>query len=145
MPGGGITKIDEDDYAKVARFKLHWMGKKRQYVGCSDTQSLHRKIMGLEKGDRRTIDHINDDPSDNRKCNLRIVDFSSNTQRCKRKRARTGYRGVSAYGSRFRAQVSEFNRTKYLGTFDSAKEAAACYDAYTANKYGPLARTNVTE
>jgi hypothetical protein len=40
----------------------------------------------------------------------------------------TGYRGVIEWGERFRAQISVNKKQTYLGTYDTAKEAAVAYD-----------------
>jgi hypothetical protein len=48
---------------------------------------LHRRIMGMEPGDRRKVDHINRDTLDNRKANLRLVNDNESMQN-------TGWRDV---------------------------------------------------
>jgi len=43
---------------------------------------------------------------------------------------KTGYRGVSQRGNRWRAHIVVDNRQRYLGQFKSPKQAAHAYDAY---------------
>lgn len=90
--------IDKDDYAYVK--SRHWYSMTSgKYVGCkininnkSHTVGLHNFIMNKidfpGKGAKETIDHINRNGLDNRKCNLRLV--SQSLQRINQKsRARS--------------------------------------------------------
>ena len=62
-------------------------GKKR-----NKNYALHRLLLGLEKRDGKIVDHINRNPSDNRKENLRLVNFS---QSGANRSSRLGkYRGI---------------------------------------------------
>ena len=49
-------------------------------------------------------------------------------KRKKYKRSSTGYRGVLQSGKKFKAQISIAGKTKGLGTFDTAIQAALAYD-----------------
>lgn len=61
-----------------------------------ETILMHRQILGLKKGDKRMVDHINHDTFDNRRSNLRIVTSSQN---CANRRTRidsfSGAKGLS--------------------------------------------------
>ena len=63
---------------------------------------MHREIMGLNGGDRRVlVDHINRNPLDNRRENLRLTDHQGNgANRGRESRANpTGLTGVRGAGS----------------------------------------------
>lgn len=108
---------------------------------------LHRLIMGFPEG--LVVDHINDDPLDNRRENLRIVTRGQNSGRGHR-RNKTGYRGVTFHadrsntrgGKRYSAAIRVDGRSTFLGLFHTAEEAAAAYDARAIVVYGELARLN---
>ena len=78
------------------------------------------------------IDHINGDRTDNRLCNLRDVDESTNMQN-QRKPARnntTGFLGVCLKRQghpRWVAQLRIKGKTFHIGTFGSPEEAHAAY------------------
>lgn len=81
------------------------------------------------------IDHINGDRADNRASNLRLADRASNmlNQRGPRAGNQTGVAGVKATASgRYIARFGGGGRLRHLGTFDTAVEAAAAYEAAKA-------------
>lgn len=78
------------------------------------------------------IDHINGDRLDNRLANLRVVSRQGNQQNMRRapsSNKSTGLLGVSKSGPKFRANIRIDGSRKYLGTFDTAEAAHACYVA----------------
>lgn len=78
------------------------------------------------------IDHVNQDPSDNRIENLRVASRAANQQnqrRAQRSNRSTGLLGAyrdKATG-RFRAAIRHNGKSLYLGQFDTAPEAHAAY------------------
>ncbi len=72
-------KIDAEDYPKVSKYK--WRTLKGYASYGSKIHYLHRLIMNAPPG--QEIGHINQDPTDNRKSNLRIA--SSTLQKLNRK------------------------------------------------------------
>lgn len=94
---------------------------------------MHRLLMGLAKGDPRTVDHINRDRLDNRRSNLRVVLSHENYQNvASRPGSTSAFRGVSwdkAKG-KWRADVTLNGKNHYLGAFaveELAAEVAASF------------------
>lgn len=106
-----------------------------------ETRILHRVIMSRVLGRELTsdehVDHINGNPLDNRRENLRIASprdnnynkglYSNNT---------SGYKGVSKRGERYTAYIQVDGKKKHLGYFDDPKEAHEAYCAAGRELYG---------
>jgi len=94
---------------------------------------MHRLIiehgLGRELQKNEFIDHINHDPLDNRRENLRLVSNRQNQQN-KKQKTTSKYPGVSWHkrNKRWIAQISLNGRNKFLGTFIDEGEAAKAYE-----------------
>lgn len=139
--------IDEDNYDRVSQF--NWSIKNVDgYVGrateCgSVTILLHRFI--LNAPDDKQVDHINNNPLDNRKENLRLCDQTQNNMNArKRIRASSRYKGVTfdRVNNKWRAQISINKKAKNLGRFNTEKEAALEYNRVAFQVYGEFAKLN---
>jgi hypothetical protein len=125
------TIVDDDDYYNLMLGT--WSLKKHGYVsGKYDkkTYLLHRFIMNYNGKDK--INHINSDPLDNRKSNLRIYSNSHNSQYKKSmKNSTSKYIGVCLDETRQKWRASIILDGKYynLGKFKIEEEAAKARDA----------------
>ena len=100
-----------------------------RYVGTGGSKSvvaIHRRIMGLSKGDGKFVDHINGDRFDNRRQNLRVITVAENAQNRVCSGGSSQYRGVYRFRNVWRAKVNG----KHLGLFDDELEAARVAAAY---------------
>lgn len=108
-----------------------------QLADMKNRQYLHRMISGANKG--QIVDHINNNPLDNRRENLRIVTKAQNARNCRMRHDNTsGYRGVfhrnDGRKKCWTARVQFDNRLHLLGSFYSKAEAAeAVEDFYAVN------------
>lgn len=103
---------------------------------------LHRLLLGDHAGD---VDHINGDPMDNRRRNLRVCTHQQNCFNQKRKRTNTtGFTGVSfsKRSCRYEAYIHRDARKIYLGLYDSPEDAARVRDAAAQVYHGEYARLN---
>jgi hypothetical protein len=83
-----------------------------------------------KKWPKAEIDHINGTPDDNRIINLREANRFQNNQNSRiRSHNTTGYKGVQKFrdGKRFVAHIRSYNKTRYLGIFDTPIEAHMAY------------------
>lgn len=134
---GGVLIVDADFvFRRNRRWRVHTDG----YVRDSKTVALHREIMKPPAG--MVIDHINGNPLDNRRENLRICEHRQNLWNGRPHRdGSSKYRGVcwSKDKRKWRAQI----QGKPLGFFASEDDAAKAYNAAAVVKFGEFVRLNM--
>jgi hypothetical protein len=88
---------------------------------------LHRFIMGVS--DRSLcVDHINGDPLDNRKCNLRVCKQGENMRNYRNAWGKEAIRGIRKTPSgKFRARIKLNGKSYEIGTFDTERDASVAY------------------
>ena len=108
---------------------------------------LHRIIVGQILGeipDGMFVDHIDGDPTNNRRGNLRVVTKAENAANAAARGGKSQYRGVSqAASGRWVSQISKAGVRVCLGTYDTEEAAAAAYDAAAKTIHGVHARSNL--
>lgn len=141
----GHTLVSTCDYEHLSQFKFH---NHVGYATCGKIGRLHRyvisKLMGVKIVERMVVDHINRNPLDNRRENLRIASRSQNTQnRPVKKKDYTIYRNITfkKETNRWLAKLNHMGTAIRLGYYDTEMEAAIAYDVYVfqnREKYGLL-------
>ena len=140
---GMYAIVWEEDYYRLSVHKWHarWNQKTRSFYAVRGATSLkgkpysifmHRKLLGLEKDDKRQGDHENLDTLDNRRSNLRVATNRQNTCNQRRRSDNTsGYKGVSFHSQakKWRAVIVTNGKHKSLGLFVSKEMAYAAYCA----------------
>lgn len=126
-----ITQVDDAEFAVLSQWR--WCYQKG-YAGRMVKRphphviQMHRLIMGLLPGDPRVVDHIDRDPLNNQRANLRVCTRAQNNQNRDGLSLTnpSGYRGVTLCKQtmRWRARVKLAGRTIHLGRFDTPEEAA---------------------
>ncbi len=149
---GYATQVDEDDFEWLSLFSwhLHTGSTGGKYAAAIDSTLprkdrvpilLHRVLTLARQGE--SVDHINGDSLDNRSTNLRICSHAQNMQNCKPYATNTsGFTGVWKKRRRFCVTISSGNRSVYVGTFDTALQAAIARDGYVKQLRGEFARLN---
>ena len=88
------------------------------------------------------IDHINNDPSDNRWKNLRPATKSQNQMNVKRIKSNTsGHKGVtwSKASQKWRASIKANGKQFHLGVFEQIEDAVRAYADAAARLHGEFA------
>lgn len=145
----GVCFVSERDYDRLSQFSWrlgnHGYAKRTVFAGRGRTPVallMHREILGLVRGDGLYGDHINGNPLDNRRANLRVVTPRESAQNvCSTPGSSSRYRNVDwhAAKSRWRARAMLNGRLHHIGYFadeDEAGEAAAVWRA----EHMPFAR-----
>lgn len=114
------------DYRDRGMTRYRWFINKEGYVRRyqkRETISLHRELLGLTHGDGLEGDHIDGDPLNNRRSNLRVLPLGGNAQnRPSYRNTSSRYRGVTFAKDTGRWQAGCAD--EYLGQYDTEEEAA---------------------
>jgi len=143
-----VVLYDEEDTELIAQYTWY-VG--HGYAATMDRHKdgsvyllyMHRRIM--EAPERMIVDHINGDPLDNRKENLRFCTHSENMRNRKLNNNNTsGYKGVALdkQTKKFRARIRVNRVLKELGSFQTALEAAHVYNSKAKELFGEFASPN---
>jgi hypothetical protein len=153
----GYSVIVDREDADLAQWK--WYASKDGYAirqvnssGRVTSVRMHRAILERKLGhplqSKIHVDHINGNPRDNRRENLREVTVSQNLANQKkehRKKASVSqFKGVASRKGKWQASISFQGYRHYLGVFDTPELAAQVYDQAALELYGEYAATNGT-
>ncbi len=132
LPNGEHFLIDKEDMERVSRYYWH-IDKTGYVISRSENKKalyLHNFIMGFEPQKKIHIDHINRNPLDCRKCNLRIVTAQQNSMnKSKQKNCTTGYTGVTFLKRKnaYNARIGLNDKRIHLG---QNKDPVICAQMY---------------
>lgn len=142
------TLIDDKDIDLVT--KSHWNLSGNGYVvrhAKKDNKYtkvyLHREILNPDNG--VYVDHINGNPLDNRRQNLRLCNKSQNNiNRGKRGGTSSIYKGVSLDTTRQKwvAKLKLPNKQVYIGRFENERHAAMAWDIWAREFHGEFFKSN---
>lgn len=144
---GMVAKVDKSDFQNLASSTWYAVERGNTFYAARNvarkTEYMHRVILGIT-GNERT-DHENRDGLDNRRSNLRVSSPSENGANANIRADNTsGYKGVISSGSKWVARIRVSGERLYLGSFNSAEEAAAAYDKAAVEAFGEFACLNST-
>lgn len=133
------AEIDDEDFNTVLKGWSFYVWKTPRHNGFYlmgyspdnrvTPKRVHRIIMKAKEGE--IVDHINRNPLDNRKENLRITDyFGNNENSSKRRTAKTSiHKGVDRLSNgKWRAQIQIKGKKINLGTFLTESLASLAYN-----------------
>lgn len=147
---GMITIVDDDDFDMLSKYKWYVTNKKGTFYtqrrhefpdGTKKTICMHYLIMG-----REWVDHIDGDPLNNQKSNLRICTPRQNSMNTRSHSDSTSkYKGVSLVGhnKRWRSEIYYNGKTIYLGEFDKETDAAKTYNDKSIELFGEWGKANI--
>ena len=153
---GKFVLIDNEDYKRVSLYKWQYclVGKYRDREvamwrggekGKRRTIIMSRYIVNAPKG--LVVDHIDGNPLNNKRNNLRICTNQQNTFNQglrKLKRKTSQFKGVyyRKNTKRWSAGITHNSKKHSLGCFDSEVDAARAYDKKAKELFGEFARLN---
>lgn len=134
-----IVTVDDEDLELL--LKYNWGLDKSNHVQNKKQGVFCRLIMNCH--DNQVVDHIDNNPLNCIKANLRITSNSANIQRGRPGTIRGVYRKGSA--CRWHVQIMCKGRLYYFGGFKTKEEAAMAYDIVAIELFGELAGLNFPE
>lgn len=139
---GNSTKLLHDDYEKVKN-RYWFMNSGGYFQSATDVKngpkrlSLHRFLMNLDQNDKRVVDHINGDTTDNRRDNLRICTVTENVHNSKTKSTnKTGIPGVSKRNNVYDVAIQQ----QHIGVAKTLEEAAVIRYKAEIERFGKFVR-----
>jgi hypothetical protein len=134
--------VDDDIYYHIIQY--NWYFNTSRYLHNNKLGLLHRYIMNLNDKNL-VIDHINNNPLDNRKENLRIVTIKENSKnKSSHKNSSSKYIGVYWYKqiNKWVSKIYINGSQKSLGYFENEIEAAIVRDTATKKYFGKYGNLN---
>lgn len=136
---GAPFYISPEDYEKAKQYT--WTNSRGYGISMIDGKliRLHRYLIGEENiPEGMVVDHINHNPSDNRRSNLRIITQFHNSRNLVRKKNNTsGRAGVSrCKDGRWRAYINVNRRQIYLGSYEKIEDAIEAREKAELKYYG---------
>lgn len=146
--------MDDEDFEFLNKFKWRLMGqgqyvtrhqRRAEYTDLSKRKviRMHNQIMNPLKGFE--VDHVNLNPLDNQKKNLRIATRTQNQVNTKKRLGTSSIYKGAFWNKKNQIWLSSicFNHKHfYIGRFKTAIEAAHAYDLKAKELFGKFARLN---
>lgn len=144
---GVFALVDNDDYAFLSSMKWYCSAQGYAVNPNNEYRSMHRALFGFKANESSLVfvDHINGIKHDNRRKNLRLVDKHQNQQNRKLAVNNTsGYKGVAFMKSKNKwwSKITVNKKRKFLGYFETAKEAGVAYNKAAKKYFGEYALLN---
>lgn len=145
-----VAIVDDEDFEKVSKYKWHAgqcgnkiYGKTGNGKPNSVRMYMHRFILNVTDS-KIKVDHIDGNTLNNQKHNLRHASQHENIRHRSgmRKGNTSGYRGIKKdkrsgqSKNPWIARISVDSKTKYIGSFSTAEEAARAFDKAAKEVYG---------
>ena len=149
---GKVALVDDEDYEYLNKFKWNayecgnTFYARRSITVSKNKQTviyMHRFIMKPNKA--MVIDHLDGNPLNNQKNNLRICTHAENMRnRKKNVNNKSGYKGVSLDKNlnKFRCKLYMNGKTIQIGYFINPIDAARAYNEAALKYHGEFANLN---
>ena len=155
LSNGQNVIVDDEDFEALSAH--HWVAQRasskghgsasvyavrceKQGDGAWRSVWMHRVIMAAPPG--ISVDHIDRDPLNNRRANLRLATHQQNCCNRTFNAGRPKVKGVEKHKDRWRARIVANGIRYALGHHATAEDAARAYDIAATALHGPFAALN---
>lgn len=140
LPNGLFAIVDDEDFELVSKFRWYATIDGSNTITYAATKvRMHRLIIDAPPG--FFVDHINGDPLDNRKSNLRLCNNSQNQQNTQSRGGSSSFKNVS-YNKKNNKWLAAFRfngKVYYCGLHKTEEEAARAVDKKRGEVCGDFA------
>lgn len=149
---GMFALVDDEDFDHLVQWKWHvQLGpsgpRPRRLVktGLARPRQkpllMYRVLLGLSG--REVVDHVDGNPLNNQRVNLRIATNGQNLANAKLHANNTsGFKGVGWHHNAWKATIRVHGKQQSLGRFNEKLSAARAYDEAAIRLFGEFAKTN---
>jgi len=135
---GKFAQVDDTDFDELNKY--HWYVNNSGYAFRREKVIfMHRQIIKADDKQIEVVDHVNRNPLDNQKKNLRPATKSQNaTNKRMPGTNKTGFLGVhfDKGSGRYRSQIKHNGKRINIGRFDNPEDAFRSYDAKAREVWG---------
>lgn len=150
---GKFAKVDLEDYAELIKYSWYatsakngnYAARDRTVTGRKIHIYMHRQILNALDTCEYEVDHINGDPLDNRKENLRLVEHKNNQKNQTTQQGTSSkFKGVywSDKEKSWSVQIKENGRCRTVRGVESEEIAGIIYDLLALDRFKEFARFN---
>lgn len=141
---GQSALVDDSDHPTLHRHKWHlttsgYAATTIKANGARQYTYMHRLL--LDAGPDDIVDHIDGNPLNNTRANLRLVTRNQNQWNRKTQANASGYKGVAWHKrkGKYYARIQANGHRYFLGYFETAQEASQAYARAAKQAFGSYA------
>lgn len=143
---GFVTQVDDEDFDFLNQWRWHYNKscvKRTIRLGKTFKHIIMARLLLNANDSSLVVDHIDGNPLNNSKMNLRICSPNDNNKNLSKHKDNTsGYKGVVKKGNKWRAKIGVNRKHILLGYYSSKEEAARAYNEAAIKYFGEFARLN---
>lgn len=129
--------VDDEDYEWLSKYRWILLDGYAVTKQGKSYVRMHRMIMNASVGENIYIDHIDNNPLNNQRSNLRRADRFQNQQNRKTNKGNTLPKGIRLLPSgKYNVRIQAFGKRVVVGTFDTLEEAVEERNRVAGHQHG---------
>lgn len=140
LPSGHLVMVDNEDFDRVKNINWRGASTNGKYADNPVYGRMSRYLINCSEG--MVVDHINGNPLDNRRSNLRICTQQQNLLNKSSSNGSSKYKGVRYNNCSWSARLIYKGLEYNLGKYSAEEEAGRAYDKKAKELFGEFAYLN---